>query len=278
MAVISALCFLCFLRFLQWTQISFITRKRETIMKTLTYHTACGVISDPFDCLRKNGHFRKPPLLRANWRHIPKIFWQLVFNYKPIWLHGWPHRLFSGGGKRTLYFQTWKASSDPPEGILRGPQAKHQFSHVWAVCAHYLSMGADVVWDAGPEHGVGCLLLLPRGLLPRPLDSWPLALLIALPGLKGGGVFHSLTHDLPTPSFTHSLIHLFTRSLIHHSRTHSFRSLTHSLTCSFTDALIHSFIRPLTHLPIPALILWLPTPSIHFCFSLQISPHPPPTA
>lgn len=113
---------------------------------------------------------------------------------------------------------------------------------------------------------------------PRPLGSWPLALLIALPGLKGGGVFHSLTHDLPTPSFTHSLIHPFTRSLIHHSHIHSFRSLTHSLIRSFTDALIHSFIHSLICLPIPALVLWLPTPSIHFCFSLQISPHPPPTA
>ena len=108
---------------------------------------------------------------------------------------------------------------------------------------------------------------------PRPLGSWPLALLIALPGLKGGGVFHSLTHDLPTPSFTHSLIHPFTRSLIHHSHIHSFRSLTHSLIRSFTDALIHPFTHLLAHSCTRPLVAY----PIHPFLFLSADFTPPPT-
>ena len=105
----------------------------------------------------------------------------------------------------------------------------------------------------------------------------PLALLIALPGLKREGVIHSLTHLFIHSSFTHSFIHSF----IIHALIYSFKSLIHSLARSFTDALIHpfthplSFIHSLSRLPIPALQFWSTTPSIHFCLCrLRPTPHP----
>lgn len=75
-------------------------------------------------------------------------------------------------------------------------------------------------------------------------------------------------------SFAHSCIHPITHPIMHHACTHSFLQITHS----FTDALIHSLTPSLTRLPMPALVLWVPTPSIRFRFSLQISPRStPPT-
>ena len=110
--------------------------------------------------------------------------------------------------------------------------------------------------------GVFCL---PRGLL----DPWAPA-----PGSSDSTAWAEAGRGHP---FTRSFIHSF----IIHALIYSFKSLVHSLTRSFTDALIHpfthslSFIHSLTRLPIPALLFWLTTPSIHFRLCrFHPTPHP----
>ena len=52
---------------------------------------------------------------------------------------------------------TWRPERHRLTHHLRGPQAKRQFS-TCEPSAPLLGVGADVVRDAGPERGVGCLL------------------------------------------------------------------------------------------------------------------------